>query len=61
MLKVKNDVLRTRVTLSKRAIANEEMAQQESTRMHAPMSKCFQGARDAKKMENHLWEIKNYF
>lgn len=59
--KMENEALRSRVALLERDITNWGATRWESVRMHIPEPKCFKGARDAKEMENILWQMKNYF
>ncbi|KAJ4973268.1 hypothetical protein NE237_006442 [Protea cynaroides] len=60
-LRVVNEDLKAKITVLERAVANGGPSQREISKLRIPEPKPFNGTRDAKVLENFIWQMEQYF
>lgn len=55
------DDLKAKIVVLERAVANGGPTHKEAARIRVPEPKPYNGARDAKELENFLWQVEQYF
>ncbi|KAJ4978783.1 hypothetical protein NE237_009563 [Protea cynaroides] len=59
--RVVNENLKAKITVLERAVANGGPSQREIPKLRIPKPKPFNGIRDAKVLENFIWQMEQYF
>lgn len=60
-LKATNEELQTKIDVLEKAVANVGSGRREVPRLRVPETKPFNGTRDAKVLENFIWQVEQYF
>ncbi|KAJ4970917.1 hypothetical protein NE237_004016 [Protea cynaroides] len=60
-LRVVNEDLKAKITVLERVVANGGPSQREIPKLRIPEPKPFNGTRDAKVLENFIWQMEQYF